>query len=572
MSRTAARGAPAIGAYQLIERLRGPSLTERHRALAADGRYVELHVVRLELARDFAFRSLFQLHAKKAQALTHPNVARIVDSGEAGGRWYIAVEEVTGEDLATRLGRARGSGQRLARREVRAIVRDVAAGLAHAHDQGVVHGDLRPGNVILSASGAAVLTGFVVARSLRTDDRIAVGAFAPAYMAPEQSEGKPPDQRSDIYALGVLTYELLVGRPPYAAETPLAVMLAHGREPLPLPSHVEPAIGAPLERVLLRALAVDPAARHADAQSFVASLEEAFEEDARRPATALVPVPAEARAPVALLTSSSRRSLVIGAAGATLLVSGVVLGAALRPVVPEPRPATALASPVTLATPLATAPPTAQPTAAPTRIPPPPVTVPVERPPTPLPRAAVLYQAKLDGSRELDDVRVFAGGPGDAAIRTVRGAIELEVLRPGGGAEAFFSIQTRSGLVGEFTVQVPAGSQALLSWALRRDGDASYLLRLDAATETMSLVYDDGGRLREALAPQVRTGTLRDRTVGIEFLVNGPDMLVRFNGQTVFQVRDARIKAATLPPDIFIGEEGGIGMFRITSARLYAAP
>lgn len=572
------RRPPALtfGTYQLLERLRGPSLTERHRALSADGRYVTLQVVRPELAKDFTFRSLFQVQAKKAQALTHPNIARIVDAGEADGRWYLAVEEVTGDDLASRLAAVHGRGERLPRRDVRAIVGDVGAALAYAHEQGVVHGDLRPGNVVLSTSGAAVVTGFVIARSLRTDDRIAVGAFAPAYMAPEQSTGKPPDQRTDIYALGVLTYELLTGRTPYASETPLAVLLAHGREPLPLPSHVEPRIGAPLERVLLRALAVDPAARHPDARSFIASLDEAFEEDARRPATAFVPVPAEARAvPPSAAAPWLRRPFALGVAGAGLLVAGVVLGALLRPV--PAAPAIAAASVAVAPTAAATAPPTAAPrTPAPTPPPPPPTRQPATPVPpavAPLARGQQLFAAKLDGSRELDDVHVFSGGAGDAAIRMTRGAIELEVTRARGGAEGFFPVPPRSSFAGEFVLTVPAGSQALMTWALRRDGDAAYLLRLDAATETLALVYDDGVRLREALAPQWRISGLRTgRSVSVTFRIDGADLSVQVDGAPALQARDARITRSALPPDIFVGDEGGVGLVRITAARLYAVP
>lgn len=558
-----------FGRYQLLERIPGPSLAERHRALSSDGSYVVLHLVRRELARDFAFRGLFQVQAAKARTLDHPNVARVVDAGEVEGRWYLAAEEVTGQDLATWIAALRGLGERPERSAVCRITRDVADALSHAHERGVVHGDVRPGNVIVRPDGAAVLTGFVMARSLRTDDRIAVGAFAPAYMAPELSEGKPPDARTDLYALGVLAYEQLTGRTPYVSETPLAVLLAHGREPLPLPSHVDPNIGTAVERVLLRALAVDPAARHPDPRSFVSSLGGAFDEDAAR---APAVVPSGDPAPHASAAAMRRLPVArIATAGIALLAIGIVIGA-LAPrggAQPTPTIATAVSPVPTFApTPLTT--PTAPPA---TSVPatPSPVRPPVEVPPTPLPRGALLYQAKLDGSQELQDIRVFSGGPGDAAIRITPGAIELEVVRPRSGAEAFFPVPTTSGSVGEFTVVVPSGSRALLTWALRRDGDASYLLRLDGGTETLSLVYDDGLRLREALAPQIRLGAIAGRPVTIAFRISGPDITVHVNGAPAMHARDARIERATLPPDIFVGDEGGVGVIRITSARLYQA-
>ncbi|MEK7860734.1 MAG: hypothetical protein AAB284_05180, partial [Chloroflexota bacterium] len=137
----------------------------------------------------------------------------------------------------------------------------------------------------------------------------------------------------------------------------------------------------------------------------------------------------------------------------------------------------------------------------------------------------------------------------------------------------FFRMAVRSSYVGVFTVSVPRTSEVLFTWALRRDGDASYLLRLDAKAETLSLIYDDGVRWRDALAPQVRIRDLRSgRAVPVAFSVVGQDLAVYVDGRLVMEARDARIQSGTLPPDIFVGEEGGVGSIRLVAARVYALP
>lgn len=570
-----------LARYQLVERLRGLGLTERHRALDPDGRSVVLHLLHPRIDSDLSRNVLWLANAEKAGTLTHHNIAQILDFGEADGRPYLVVEDLGGEDLATRLAALRERGERPARRFARQVVQDLAAALAYAHEHGVTHGDLRPENVVLTPGGAAVLTGFVITPSLRErTDRIAFDAGSPAYMAPEQGDGKPADARSDLYALGVIAYALLTGRLPYVGDPPLAVLLAHGHEPLPLPSRVDAHIGPTLERVLLRALAKDPADRYPDATRFAAALDEAMQLDARRAATAFVPIPRELREAAAAPVPSARwrtaRSALLGA-GAALAIAGVGLAILVTrpPSVGSTGVTTATAAPGTAA-PLATSLPAAT-GPAPTAPPRTPQPLPTPAPATPAPSGprlgVLLYEAKLDGTVELDRVRVFSGGAADARVSFERGAIELAVNDAPGGAIAFFHIPARTSYAGLFTVSVPRTSEVLFTWALRRDGDASYLLRLDARTETLSLVYDDGVRWREALAPQVRVRDLRSgRAVPIAFSVAGPDLAVYVDGRLVMEARDARIQRATLPPDVFVGEEGGIGAIRIASARLYAAP
>lgn len=559
----------AFGPYTIVERLPGIALAERYRALGPGGRPVVLHLFHQRLSKDFAFRALLTSNANKAASLEHPNIASIAGQGEADGRWYVAAQDVAGEDLATRLASLRAAGERAPRQLVRRVGHAIGAALDHAHAQGVVHGDVRPSNVILSSSGA-FLTGFAVARSLRIDsaDRIAVGPGSPEYMAPEQADGKPADAAADRYALGVIAYEMLTGRTPYSGGPPLGVLLAHGKEPLPLPTKIEPRVGPATERVLLRALAVDPKDRHPDGKTFAGSLDQALEADPEVAAAAARSGGAAVSAAAGDLRRAQVRGGVIGA-GTALVLSAIAVVAfiGVRPASPP----SATADPVAVA-PVPTIAPTPAPTAPPVQTAAP--TVAVVPPPAPTGPAtgALLFEAKLDGTAELDDVHVFSGGRSDAAITFARGAMELAVLRPRGGVIGFFRTPASTSYAGVFSVALPRTSEVLFTWALRRDGDESYLLRLDARTETLSLVYDDGVGWREALAPQVKIDQLRSgRAVPIAFGVQGDAFAVYVDGRRVVEARDARIARATLPLDVFVGDEGGVGSIRVLSARLYAS-
>lgn len=526
-------------------------------------------------------RRAFIAAAGAAQALRHRNLRVPIDAGEDQGRAFIVMERSADESLERRATSLRELGQRLKRKQIARIVRDVAAGLTHAHANGVVHGDVRPANVILT-SERAIVTGFAIGASLAdgASDRAEVGLGDPPYMSPEQATGHPAGPESDLYSLGVIAYELLTGRPPYESRPPMATLLAHAHEPLPLPATREPHVGEATERVLLRALARDPADRYRTADELAAALERAIETDSRRGVTAVVVLPEEMRRATAAASPGRRlpRPVVLGLAASALIAMASVGALLTRALIAPAAPQRAAASPqVTVtAAPLATASAAASVVPTPSSPPPTPVAtaaVPTAPAPTGPRVGSLLYEAKLDGSVELDDVHVFSGGDGDALVTFERGAIQLAVREPGGGTIGFIRMAPRTSYVGVFTVSVPRASEVLFTWALRRNGDASYLLRLDARTETLALLYDDGVRWRESLAPQVRIRDLRSaRAVPIAFSAAGPDLAVYVDGLLVMQARDARIPNGKLAPDIFVGEEGGVGGIRLLSARLYALP
>jgi serine/threonine protein kinase len=152
--------------------------------------------------------------------------------------------------------------------------------LAYAHEQGILHRDMKPSNILIDPRNQAFLTDFGLARIIEGDSHLTGSMIVgtPAYMAPEQGQGRPADKRSDIYALGVVLYEMVTGRPPFEAETPMAVMIKHMTEPLPLPSTLNPNLSPAVERVILKALAKEPEARYQSVTDMVRVLQEAVTE------------------------------------------------------------------------------------------------------------------------------------------------------------------------------------------------------------------------------------------------------------------------------------------------------
>jgi serine/threonine protein kinase len=217
-------------------------------------------------------RGRFLREARSAGRLNHPNVVTIYDVGEENGVAYIAMELLEGRSLQDIL---RG-GKRLAFAAIADIVAQVADGLDHAQQFGIVHRDVKPANIMVSSAGRAKLTDFGVAHvqdSSMTQTGAALGS--PKYMSPEQVLGQPIDPRSDIFSLGIVLYEMLVGRTPFERPgdtTVFALMQRIAAEKHPQPSQVDPAIPAAFDAILERALAKTPAERYARAGEMARAL------------------------------------------------------------------------------------------------------------------------------------------------------------------------------------------------------------------------------------------------------------------------------------------------------------
>ena len=229
---------------------------------------VALKFLPVEFARDPRFQARFNNEVRIARQVSHPNVCRVYDIGEVEGLAYISMEYVDGEDLHSLLRRI----GRLPSDKALEIARKLCAGLAAAHDKGVLHRDLKPGNIMIDGRGHVLITDFGLAGVMGTIEGAEVRNGTPAYMAPEQLSGKEVSAQSDIYALGVVLYEMFTGKPPYTGSTRDELfkvaqqgMPAHPRN---IVKDIDPAV----ESVVLRCLAPDPRARPASALAVLAAL------------------------------------------------------------------------------------------------------------------------------------------------------------------------------------------------------------------------------------------------------------------------------------------------------------
>jgi Flp pilus assembly protein TadD/predicted Ser/Thr protein kinase len=265
-----------VGPYRIVEQLGSGGMATVYKAYhAALDRYVAIKVLHPAFKGDENFLARFQREARVVANLEHPNIVPVYDFSEHEGSPYLVMRFVEGQTLKARLNR----GQ-LTLPEILHVIRPMGAALTYAHEQGVLHRDIKPSNVLLADDGRVFLTDFGLARIAQTGESsltrdAMVGT--PYYISPEQAMGKSElDARTDIYAFGVVLYELFTGRVPFQADTPFAVIHDHIYAPLPLPSSINPDLPPPLERVLLKALSKEPDDRYSTAAELVVAVEEAI--------------------------------------------------------------------------------------------------------------------------------------------------------------------------------------------------------------------------------------------------------------------------------------------------------
>jgi serine/threonine protein kinase len=238
------------------------------------GREVAVKLLDEELAADPSFRARFAREARVAAGLSHPNVVTVFDVGEVDGRPFIVMELVPGRTLEERL---RSDGA-LPANDVLGIARQVCAGLEHAHANGLVHRDLKPGNLIERDDGTIKIADFGIARAVEGTELTEAGTVVgtAAYLAPEQAEAGTVTPATDLFALGAVLYELLTGRQPWKVES--LAQLAGRREVTPpeLPADTPPGLRVAIERSLLP----DPEDRPASAAEFAGLLDDGDVEDA----------------------------------------------------------------------------------------------------------------------------------------------------------------------------------------------------------------------------------------------------------------------------------------------------
>jgi len=266
-----------IGRYRVIEELGRGGMAVVYKAYQpALYRYVAIKVLHPMVAADDKFLARFRREARAVATLRHPNIVQIHDFGHEGDCYYMVTEFVEGQTLKDRLETTREAETRLPPEEVVRIIRQIADALDYAHQQGMIHRDVKPANVLLTAKDQVVLSDFGIAHMVEGTRFTMTGVVGtPDYMSPEQGMGGKIDGRSDIYSLGVVLYEMLVGQVPFSADTSMAVIFKHVQDPLPPPRSINPAIPEAVEQVVFKAMAKKPDERFATASELAEALQAA---------------------------------------------------------------------------------------------------------------------------------------------------------------------------------------------------------------------------------------------------------------------------------------------------------
>jgi tetratricopeptide (TPR) repeat protein len=266
-----------LGKYQIIERLGRGGMADVYRAFQPImERYVAVKVMHTHLSEDENFITRFKREAQIVGSLRHPHIVQVLDFDIHEGDYYMVMEYVQGDTLKAMLKR-RGA---LQIGEALDITSKLADALDYAHSKGMIHRDIKPANVLMDTKGSPILSDFGIAHlsdlSGLTSTGQAVGT--PNYMSPEAGRGEKVDERTDIYSLGIVLYEMLTGSVPYDADTPYAVILKHINDPLPMPRQFGATVPAFVEKIMLKALAKSREDRYQSAAEFRNAIDKAIEQ------------------------------------------------------------------------------------------------------------------------------------------------------------------------------------------------------------------------------------------------------------------------------------------------------
>ncbi len=292
-----------VGPYRLIEKLGKGGMATVFKAYHPSlDRYVAIKALHPAFMEHPGFIDRFEREAKVVARLDHPNIVPIYDFSEHEDRPYLVLKYVRGETLKARLEKSK-----LTYKESRHIFRVISSALAYAHQEGVLHRDVKPSNVLMEKNGGIFLADFGLARIAETSQTTLSGQMmmgTPHYISPEQAKGLGDlDSGTDIYSLGVMMYELLVGDVPFQADTPFSVIHDHIYSPLPLPCDINPDLNEEIQKALLKALAKKREDRYANVSEMMSVFLKAFD-------TLIKERPSAGEAPTLTLRADKTRTVV----------------------------------------------------------------------------------------------------------------------------------------------------------------------------------------------------------------------------------------------------------------------
>jgi tRNA A-37 threonylcarbamoyl transferase component Bud32 len=265
-----------LGRYHVIEPLGKGGMASVYKAFDSTlERNVAIKIIRSDAIvgdEQAQFLVRFQREARALAQLDHPYILKVLDYGEQAGIPYLVMPFVEGGTLKEKMGRP------MPYREAAALLAPIARALEYAHQLKIIHRDVKPANILISRSGAPILSDFGIAKMLGSDGATqltatGIGIGTPDYMAPEQWMGKA-DQFTDMYSLGIVFFQMVTGHLPFSAETPAAVLIKHMQDPLPRPSLFVPGMPEPVEQILFKALAKNPENRFPNMGAFAEVLEQ----------------------------------------------------------------------------------------------------------------------------------------------------------------------------------------------------------------------------------------------------------------------------------------------------------
>lgn len=285
-----------LGSYEVLEAVGEGGMARIYRGFHQElDRQVAIKVVNWGLQEDPEFTERFRREAQAIASLRHPNIVQIFDFGKHEHGYYMVMEFIEGGDLAGYLSRYQQEKSLPPTDEVTNFIKEVGAALDYAHGQDVIHRDVKPSNIMLSANGQPILTDFGLVMLPAQKSQVTLGNTfgTPHYVAPEQAISSAASvPASDIYSLGIILFEMCTGQLPFDDESPLSVALKHVSDPPPLPTSINPELPPAVEQVILKSLAKDPHDRFPSAGAFAEMLEAAWSGDAATIMLPPVPLPA----------------------------------------------------------------------------------------------------------------------------------------------------------------------------------------------------------------------------------------------------------------------------------------